>query len=408
MLYEMIYVPYLYTLLYHIIINLFPIRIVSGICLNKNSYAFLHLNLTNSHLITSKQQFRVVEGFSNIHKTNLNTMRNGIVSHSKPSLQIAPMLDVTYLQFRQFMRLLTRKTQLWTEMFVASSLINASEESVSRWLKFEENEHPIVAQLGGNCPETLVEAGRILKKFGYDEINLNVGCPSPRVSGKGCFGASLMREKELVRDIVHNMIKELEIPVTVKTRLGVDESDSYEFVKDFVSTVSQSGCEHFIIHSRKAWLKGINPKKNRTVPPLQYEKVFRLQRDFPHLKFTINGGFKTMESILDALNSENVDTDNNPHKLNGVMIGRLAYENPCILSNVDKIIYGVENPDTCYTRRILLEVFYLKFIANFQNYANYIDENVEETANMNISLIVKPILGVFHGEQGNKIFRRKF
>ncbi|EAN33272.2 Dihydrouridine synthase (Dus) [Theileria parva strain Muguga] len=384
----------LYTLLYHIVFNVFLIQKVNGIHQNKIYYPYFFLNPANSHFLTTKQQFKVREGFTNIHKTHLNTMRNGTVSHSKPSLQIAPMLDVTYLHFRQFMRLLTRKTQLWTEMFVASSLINASNESVSRWLKFEENEHPIVAQLGGNCPETLVEAGRILKKFGYDEINLNAGCPSPRVSGKGCFGASLMKEKELVRDIAHHMLRELEMPVTVKTRLGVDEFDSYEFVRDFVSTVSESGCDHFIIHSRKAWLKGINPKQNRTIPPLQYEKVYRLQRDFPHLKFTINGGFKTMESILEALNSENLDSNNNPHKLNGVMIGRLAYENPCLLSNVDKLIYGVENPDTCYTRRILLE-----------NYANYIDENQVDTANLNISLIVKPILGVFHGEQGNKIFR---
>nr|PVC54711.1 hypothetical protein MACL_00000690 [Theileria orientalis] len=328
----------------------------------------------------------------------------GLVDY-RPSLHIAPMLDVTYLQFRQFMRLLTKRTHLWTEMFVGSALINAPEDAVHKWMKFDQNEHPIVAQLGtahdrikfsgGNCSETLIEAGKIVKQFGYDEININAGCPSPRVSGKGCFGAYLMKEKELVRDIVHDMMRQLDMRVTVKTRLGVDECDSYDFVKDFVSTVSQSGCDHFIIHARKAWLRGINPKKNRTVPPLQYEKVYRLQQDFPDIKFTINGGFKTMDDILGAINSENADDHNVPHKLDGVMIGRLAYENPCILANVDRLIYGEDNPPTCATRRILLE-----------NYAKYIDETEEENRDMNIAMVVKPILGVFHGEQGSKFYRQ--
>ncbi|AFZ80590.1 tRNA-dihydrouridine synthase, putative [Theileria equi strain WA] len=312
-----------------------------------------------------------------------------------PLVQIAPMLDVTYREFRQFMRLLTQKSQLWTEMFTASALVHAPETVVSDWLKFGSNENPIVAQLGGNCIDTLIQAGRLLKNHGYTELNLNVGCPSPRVSGKGCFGAALMKTKELVRDIVHTLRRELELEVSVKHRLGVDNLDSYEFVKDFVSTVSESGCNHFIVHSRKAWLRGVNPKQNRKVPPLEYEKVYRLQRDFPDLKFTINGGFKTIEDIKNALDSENKDSHGVSHSLNGVMVGRATYENPCMLANVDKAIYGVENPPTCATRRILLE-----------SYADYIDKNVDDTHEMNICMIVKPILGVFYGEYGNRIYRQ--
>ncbi|KAK1442973.1 tRNA-dihydrouridine synthase like protein [Babesia gibsoni] len=303
-----------------------------------------------------------------------------------PLLQIAPMLDVTYFEFRRFMRLLTKRAQLWTEMIPDSTILHAEEGVLHHILESDPVENPIVFQLGGNNVETLTKAAKIVLAHGYDEINLNVGCPSSRVSGKGCFGAALMYEADLVRDIIQGLRDTVSVPVTVKHRLGVDHKDSYEFLRNFVSTVAASGCTHYIVHARKAWLKGINPKQNRSIPPLDYDRVFKLKEEFPNLNFTINGGFKSLKEVKEMLDKG----------MYGVMVGRLAYDNPCELARVDTDIYGeVSNPDTCKTRRKLLEA-----------YADFVDETSYRNSRMNICLVVKPLLGTFHGEVGTKAFRQ--
>ncbi|KAK2194504.1 bifunctional DUS-like [Babesia duncani] len=289
-------------------------------------------------------------------------------------------------------------------MITDSTVLFAPRSTVDSWLgmvlkvlrneniEFKKNEHPIVAQLGGNTIDSLTHAAEIVASYGYDEINLNVGCPSPRVSGRGCFGAALMKKKELVRDIVYALKRKLNVPVSIKHRLGVDELDSYEYIKDFIATVKESGCDHYIVHARKAWLKGVNTKQNRNIPPLHYDRVFKLQRDFPDLKFSINGGFKTLESVKSALSR---DPEIGVELTGGVMIGRTAYEDPVVIAKVDTEIYGEpKNPETCKTRRILLE-----------NYAAYIDDNAEKTKDVNVCILVKPILGLFHGHVGSKVYR---
>ncbi|ORM40509.1 tRNA-dihydrouridine(20/20a) synthase [Babesia sp. Xinjiang] len=306
--------------------------------------------------------------------------------HDRPLVQIAPMLDVTYFEFRQFMRLITKRAQLWSEMMADGSLIYGDKDKVHQLLQFSPNERPIVVQLGGNNIDTLRQAAKIALSYGYDEVNLNAGCPSARVSGKGCFGAALMNEAALVSGIVRQLKDEFPVPVTVKHRLGVDHNDSYEFVRDFVRTVAEGGCTHFIVHARKAWLHGINPRKNRSIPPLDHDRVYRLCKEFPQLNFTLNGGIKSLCEIKDALDKG----------VYGVMVGRMAYENPCGLVRVDTDIYGeAENPSTCKTRRILLEA-----------YADFIDANSERTESMNVCVLVKPILGTFHGEAGTRLFRQ--
>eukprot|EP00371_Babesia_bovis_P000264 XP_001608911.1 dihydrouridine synthase (Dus) domain containing protein [Babesia bovis T2Bo] len=307
-------------------------------------------------------------------------------SHDRPLVQIAPMLDITYYEFRQFMRLITKRAQLWTEMMADGSLIYGDSDKVGSMLHCDANEHPIVLQLGGNNLDSLSKAGNIALGYGYTEFNLNVGCPSTRVSGKGCFGAALMNDAPLVGRIVKHLRSELGTPVTVKHRLGVDHNDSYEFVRDFISTVADQGCTDFIVHARKAWLNGINPRKNRSIPPLDHERVYRLCQEFPNLNISINGGIKSLEEIKYALS----------RGVYGVMVGRMAYENPCGLVRVDTDIYGeATNPATCKTRRILLET-----------YANFIDSQASRTSDMNVCMLVKPILGTFHGEVGTKIFRQ--
>ncbi|GFE55748.1 dihydrouridine synthase [Babesia ovis] len=304
----------------------------------------------------------------------------------RPLVQIAPMLDITYFEFRQFMRMLTKRAQLWSEMMPDASLIYGEKEKVDQMLQCSPNESPLVLQLGGNNVENLTKAAKIALAYGYDEVNINAGCPSSRVSGKGCFGAALMNDAPLVARIVEHLRNELTVPVTVKHRLGVDHNDSYEFVRDFVSTVAEKGCTHFIVHARKAWLNGINPRQNRSIPPLHHDRVYKLCQEFPHLKFSLNGGVKTLAEIKYALEKG----------VYGVMVGRLAYENPCELVRVDTDIYGEkENPATCKTRRILLE-----------SYADFIDANAERNKGTNVCLLVKPILGTFHGEAGTKIFRQ--
>jgi tRNA-dihydrouridine synthase A len=240
-------------------------------------------------------------------------------------LCVAPMMDWSDRHCRYFHRLLTPSAVLYTEMVTTGAVLHGNRD---RLLGFHEAEHPLALQLGGSDPGELAACARIAAARGYDEINLNVGCPSDRVQ-KGRFGACLMREPELVRDSVRAMLDAVEIPVTVKTRLGVDELDSYHYFSDFIHSVAQSGCTVFAVHARKAWLDGLSPKENRDIPELRYDWVYRLKRDMPHLRIILNGGVNTVAEVMRHL--EHVD---------GVMLGRAAYQNPWVLRECELALTG--------------------------------------------------------------------
>ena len=214
-------------------------------------------------------------------------------------LCVAPMMDRTDRHLRYLLRLLAPHARLYTEMITARALLHGDAE---RLLRFEAIEHPVALQLGGADPSELATAARLGAAAGYDEINLNVGCPSDRVQA-GCFGAALMLERARVAECVRAMRAAVDVPVTVKTRLGVDEHDSYEFARDFVAEVAAAGCTTFIVHARKAWLKGLSPKQNREIPPLDYGRVHRLKREFPELRIVINGGLVTLEDSIAQLDA---------------------------------------------------------------------------------------------------------
>ena len=235
------------------------------------------------------------------------------------------MLDWTDRHCRYLHRLLSKHTLLYTEMITTGALIHGDQ---ARHLRFNEEEHPVALQLGGSEPTDLAKAAKIGQEWGYDEINLNCGCPSERVQ-RGAFGACLMNEAGLVADGVKAMRDVVDIPVTVKHRIGIDKIESYDFVRDFVGTVAQAGCEVFIVHARNAWLQGLSPKENRDIPPLRYDVVAQLKRDFPHLTIAINGGIKTDDVVQAQL-----------QLLDGVMVGREAYHNPWWLSRWDELYYG--------------------------------------------------------------------
>ena len=233
------------------------------------------------------------------------------------------MLDWTDRHCRYFHRLLSRTALLYTEMVTTGALIHGD---VPRHLRFNAEEHPVALQLGGSEPADLAQAAKLGAQYGYDEINLNCGCPSERVQ-RGAFGACLMAEPKLVADGVKAMVDAVDVPVTVKHRIGIDRTESYEFVRDFVGTVSEAGCNTFIVHARNAWLQGLSPKENREVPPLRYELVHQLKREFPHLSIMLNGGVTTAAQIQEQLAAG----------LDGVMVGREAYHNPWFLTQWDTL-----------------------------------------------------------------------
>lgn len=239
-------------------------------------------------------------------------------------LSVAPMLDWTDRHCRYFHRLLSRKTLLYTEMVTTGALIHGD---VARHLRYNAEEHPVALQLGGSDTADLAHCARLGQEWGYDEINLNCGCPSERVQ-RGAFGACLMAEPRLVADCVKAMVDGVDVPVTVKHRIGIDKTESYEFVRDFVGAVSEAGCRVFIVHARNAWLKGLSPKENREVPPLRYALVHQLKREFPHLMIAINGGITNNAQIAEQLQS-----------VDGVMVGREAYHNPWLMSDWDATFY---------------------------------------------------------------------
>ena len=240
-------------------------------------------------------------------------------------LSVAPMMGWTDRHCRYFHRLLTRHTLLYTEMLTTGALIHGN---AAQHLRFNEAEHLVALQLGGSEPADLARCAVMGEQRGYDEINLNCGCPSERVL-RGAFGACLMNEAPLVADCVKAMVDVVDIPVTVKHRIGIDKIESYDFAADFVGTVAEAGCKVFIVHARNAWLKGLSPKENREIPPLRYDIVYRLKREFPHLTFAINGGIKTNAEIAEHL--QHVD---------GVMVGREAYHNPWLMVDWDAQFYG--------------------------------------------------------------------
>ncbi|MDB5945220.1 MAG: tRNA-U16,U17-dihydrouridine synthase [Ramlibacter sp.] len=240
-------------------------------------------------------------------------------------MSVAPMMDWTDRHCRYFHRLLSRHALLYTEMVTTGALVHGDRP---RHLDFNAGEHPVALQLGGSDRSDLALCAQLGEQWGYGEINLNCGCPSERVQ-RGSFGACLMAEPQLVADCVKAMVDVVSVPVTVKHRIGIDQAESYEFVRDFVGAVSEAGCSTFLVHARNAWLKGLSPKENREVPPLRYEMVHRLKREFPGLTFAINGGITTTGQVTQQL-----------EQLDGVMVGREAYHNPWWLSQWDSEFFA--------------------------------------------------------------------
>jgi len=300
------------------------------------------------------------------------------------TISIAPMMDITNVHFRFFMRLLTKHSTLWTEMNHENAILN-TKFGYKELLKYNDIEHPIVVQFGGNSPENLAKCAKLCEEMGYDEVNLNVGCPSSRVQD-GSFGACLMKEPQIVAECMAAMRKVVQIPVTIKCRIGVDDQDSYDFTYNFVKQTSTiGGVKHFIVHARKALLKGLSPLENRNIPPLDYGRVLALKKDFPELDFTINGGFKDFKSIEEILAPDN--------NLVGCMLGRMAYENPWALADVDRVFYGKKNLG--YSRREILE-----------RWAEYGQMQMEERPEMALPNLVKPIIHLFAGEKNNAKYRQ--
>ena len=286
------------------------------------------------------------------------------------------MLDWTDRHCRYLLRLISQHTWLYTEMITTGAILQGDPV---RHLAYNACEHPLALQLGGSDPVALAECASIAEGYGYDEINLNVGCPSDRVQS-GRFGACLMAEPSLVADCVRAMCQAVEIPVTVKTRIGIDEMDAYSDLHNFIDTVRQGGCELFIIHARKAHLQGLSPKENRTVPPLKYEFAWRLKQDFPSLEIIINGGIEDLDEI-----------DRHLAQVDGVMLGRAAYHNPWLLADVDRLYFGDSHPVP--TRSDVI-----------RQMLPYIDGELNRGTTL--IHITRHMLGLFQGQPGARRWRR--
>jgi tRNA-dihydrouridine synthase A len=289
---------------------------------------------------------------------------------------VAPMMDWTDRHCRFFHRLLTRRALLYTEMVTAEAILHGCRE---RLLGFSAEEHPVGLQLGGSDPARLAEAAAIGEGFGYDEINLNVGCPSDRVQ-EGRFGACLMAEPALVADCVAAMQARVDVPVTVKCRIGIDDQDSEADLEQFVGAVAGVGCRTLIVHARKAWLEGLSPKENREVPPLDYARVWRLKAAHPELEIVINGGIASLG-----------DAQAHLARVDGVALGRAAYQNPYLLAEVDGRLFGETTPTP--TRRAVLEQL-----------LPYAERHVRNGGRLNN--IVRHVLGLYHGRPRARLFRR--
>jgi tRNA-dihydrouridine synthase A len=295
-------------------------------------------------------------------------------------LSVAPMMDWTDRHCRVFHRQITRHTWLYTEMVTTGALIHGD---VARHLRYDEIEHPVALQLGGSDPADLAVSAKLGQEWGYDEINLNCGCPSERVQ-RGAFGACLMAEPQLVADCVKAMRDAVEIDVTVKHRIGIDKNEDYGFVRDFVGTIADAGCTTFIVHARNAILKGLSPKENREIPPLKYDVAYQLKREFPDLEIIINGGIKTSDDV--ALHLAHVD---------GVMLGREAYHHPYVMADYDARFYGDAAPVKSRTEVLAAMLPYIA-----AQLAEYGDKGLK------LNSITRHMLGIMTGLPGARAFRQ--
>ncbi len=289
---------------------------------------------------------------------------------------VAPMMNWTDRHCRSFMRLISSEAVLYTEMITTGAILHGD----ARYhLDLNSDESPVALQLGGSNPQELSKCVKLIENYPYNEINLNCGCPSDRVKN-GMFGAVMMKNANLTADCISALLDASRLPISVKHRIGVDDFDSYEFLCDFVETAANTGCKTFIIHARKAWLKGLSPKQNREIPELNYDRVYQLKKDFPELEIIINGGISSIQDSVDHL-----------HQLDGVMIGREAYTNPYLLAEVDQKIYGEEKP--VIKREEIAEKF-----------CQYVDN--EMVKGEKLHSMTRHILGLFRGVKGAKQFRR--
>ncbi len=289
---------------------------------------------------------------------------------------VAPMMEWTDRHERYFLRQISRRALLYTEMVTAEAVIHGDRE---RLLGFSASEHPIALQLGGADPGRMALAAEVGQEYGYDEVNINVGCPSDRVQS-GRFGACLMGEAEVVAASVRAMAQATDLEITVKSRIGIDDQDSYDFLRGFVEVVAAAGCKTFIVHARKAILSGLSPKQNREIPPLDYDRVYRLKADYPQLEIVINGGIETLAQCQDHL--DHVD---------GVMVGRVAYQSPYMLAGVDRGIYGDAAAQA--SREDLVHAM-----------LPYIKEQMARGVRLNA--ISRHMLGLYHGQPGARAWRR--
>lgn len=300
------------------------------------------------------------------------------MSHTNPrKVSLAPMLDWTDRHFRYLLRLVSQDMWLYTEMVTTGAILHGN--NLERFLGYNPSEHPLSLQLGGSDPEALAKCCQLAEQYAYDEVNLNVGCPSDRVQS-GAFGACLMAKPDLVAECIAAMVDSVDIPISIKTRIGIDHEDHYEQLQDLVEAVSQTGCQYFTIHARKAWLEGLSPKQNRDVPPLRYDFVYQLKKDFPALHISINGGIKTIDEMHRHL--ESVD---------GVMIGREAYHNTYLMADVDQAFYGSKEKKP--TRKEIINA-----------YADYVEQ--EMTKGVPLIHLTRHVLGLMHSCNGAKHFRR--
>lgn len=296
--------------------------------------------------------------------------------HFSRRLSVAPMLDWTDRDCRYLLRLISAHSLLYTEMVTTGALIHGDQQ---RFLAHDANEYPLALQLGGSDAKELAQCAKMGEQAGYSEINLNVGCPSDRVQS-GRFGACLMAEPDLVAQGVAAMKQAVTIPVTVKTRLGIDNQDSYEFLTNFIDKASAAGCDAFILHARKAWLKGLSPKENRDVPPLDYQRVYQIKQAYPHLHIDINGGIQTLD-----------DVEKHLHNVDGAMMGRAVYHNPYLLMEADKRIFADNKP--VLSRHQVIEAM-----------LPYIEMRMKQ--GRPLKSITRHLLGLFQGQPGARRWRR--
>jgi tRNA-dihydrouridine synthase A len=306
-----------------------------------------------------------------------DTSRINAPSPMERPISIAPMMDRTDRHYRYLMRQITRQTLLYTEMVTAQAITYGDRHHL---LGFTPDERPLILQVGGDDPKALADCSRIAADFGYDGINLNVGCPSDRVQS-GNFGACLMAQPELVADCVAAMLTASPLPVSVKHRIGVDDLDRYEDMAHFVEVVAQTGCRHFTVHARKAWLQGLSPKDNRTIPPLRYDDVHRLKADFPQLWIETNGGFKTLAQVTAQL-----------ARVDAVMIGRAAYDHPYLFAAVDQQLFQM--PHALYSRQQVVEAM-----------LPYIDYWTGQGLKLN--KITRHMLMLFAGQPGSRRWKQR-